>query len=181
MLRLDRRRHLPRHGLFNGIVSIRDQTGDEVASVQRNAPVWSVAAAVAHRELRHAWKRIHLPHTRVIAVGCWDGTLSFYDASTAQQVFKERRLGFDPCTVSYFGRGKYLLVGGSGRRVELRTHEGVKIADVAEVDGWVWACQARPKHNTITCGTEEGTITNVQLTFNTVHGLYGNRYAYREI
>ena len=157
-------------GLFNGQVTVRDQKGEEISSVQRSEPIWTLACnPLKNGEMRD-----------VFAVGCWDGTLSFYSASTGIQKGKERRLGYDPCTVSYFEGGKYLLVGGSDRRVELRSQDGVKLADVAKTDGWVWSCAARPKHSTITCGTEEGTISNHQLTFNTVHGLYGNRYAYRD-
>lgn len=29
-------------------------------------------------------------------------------------------------------------------------------------------------------GSQDGTITYLQLTWNIVHGLYGDRYAYRE-
>ena len=142
-------------GLFNGSISIRDQSGDEMTTVQRSSPVWSIACCPWQTQNYATRGSTSIcPMHRVFAVGCWDGTLSFYDATTGQPVYKERRLGYDPCTVSYFSGGKYLLVGGSDRRVELRTHDGIKISDITNVDGWVWACQARPKHNTIACGTE---------------------------
>lgn len=38
----------------------------------------------------------------------------------------------------------------------------------------------RPKHNFVAVGSEGGTISMHQLIFSTVHGLYADRYAYRD-
>ena len=38
----------------------------------------------------------------------------------------------------------------------------------------------RPKHNFVAVGTETGCISMHQLIFSTVHGLYADRYAYRD-
>ena len=50
----------------------------------------------------------------VLAVACWDQTLSFYTLK-GSQVGKDRELDYDPCALSYFTRGEYLLMGGSDR------------------------------------------------------------------
>jgi intraflagellar transport protein 122 len=47
-------------------------------------------------------------------VACWDQTLSFYSLN-GHQVGKDRELDYDPCALSYFTDGEYLLMGGSNR------------------------------------------------------------------
>ena len=71
-------------------------------------------------------------------------TLSFYQLSGAQ-LGKDRELKFDPCALTYFGDGEYLLLGGSDKKVTMWTKEGVFLSVVAERDDWVWAVGARPK------------------------------------
>ena len=52
----------------------------------------------------------------ILAVGDWGQRLSFYTLS-GKQVGKDRSLGFDPCCVSYFPRGEFLVIGGSDKKV----------------------------------------------------------------
>ena len=51
---------------------------------------------------------------QVLCVADWSQTLSFYNLS-GKQVGKERNLGFDPCRVSYFSNGQYIMVSGSNK------------------------------------------------------------------
>jgi hypothetical protein len=85
---------------------------------------------------------------------------------------KDRKLDFDPCSVSYFNNGEYLLVGGSDKKVTLMTKEGVKIMELCGKDDWVWAAKARPKQNYVAVACNDGTVSLHQLIFATVHGLY---------
>ena len=114
----------------------------------------------------------------VLAVGCWDSSLSYYQLSGAQ-IGKDKDLGYDPCTLSYFSNGEYLTVGGTDRKVALCTKEGTRLTTIAERDNWVWCARPRPKQNFIAVGCEDGSIAMYQLIFSTVHGLYQDRYAYR--
>lgn len=66
------------------------------------------------------------------------------------------------------------------RKVSLYTKEGVKLVTIGEREDWVWCAAARPKQNYVAVGCNDGTITMYQLVFSTVHGLYLDRYAYRE-
>jgi hypothetical protein len=81
----------------------------------------------------------------------------------------------DPCVSC---TGDFFAVGGSDKQVALHTRTGVRLATVCEVDGWVWACAARPKEKEpyIAVGCSDGTIALHELRFPTVHGLYKNRY-----
>lgn len=51
---------------------------------------------------------------------------------------------------------------------------------VAQSDSWMWCARPRPGTNSVAVGCNDGSITLYQLTFSTVHGLYSDRYAYRE-
>ena len=60
-------------GQFDGHVSIRDKAGKETVLIERTAPVWTLCWNPSRDE----------PHD-ILSVGCWDGTLSFYQLSGIQ-------------------------------------------------------------------------------------------------
>ena len=91
------------------------------------------------------------------------------------QVSKERSLGFDPCCLSFFSKGEYLMVGGSNKACVLYTRDGVRLGAVGEQASWVWCCAARPDSSFVVLGCQDGTIAYYQLIFSTVHGLYKER------
>eukprot|EP00051_Salpingoeca_urceolata_P027998 m.484376 g.484376 ORF g.484376 m.484376 type:complete len:1206 (+) comp23337_c0_seq1:143-3760(+) len=157
-------------GLFNGNVSIRNRSGDEKVVIQRpnGGPVWSLQ-----------WNPSPKEKTDVLAVTDWNQTLSFYMLS-GREVLKERKLDFDPCCVSHFSTGEFMVLAGSNKQASLYTKEGVFLANVAQQEGWVWCCAVRPKQNYVVIGCHDGTIALHQLIFSTVHGLYKDRYAYRK-
>uniref|UniRef100_A0A8C9L9S9 Intraflagellar transport protein 122 homolog n=1 Tax=Pavo cristatus TaxID=9049 RepID=A0A8C9L9S9_PAVCR len=96
------------------------------------------------------------------------------------QIGKDRMLNFDPCCVSYFTKGEYILLGGSDKQVSLFTKDGVRLGTIGEQSSWVWTCKAKPDSNYVVMGCQDGTISFYQLIFSTVHGLYKDRYAYRD-
>ena len=145
----------------------RDKNGDEKVLIERNAPVWAIQWNPSRDD------------TGILAAACWDQTLSFYQLS-GNQVGRDRKLDYDPCALSYFTQGEYLLMGGSNKTVSLHTKEGVRLVPIGEREDWVWCAAARPKQNYVAVGCNDGTITMYQLVFSTVHGLYQDRYAFRE-
>uniref|UniRef100_A0A8C3LX83 Intraflagellar transport protein 122 homolog n=1 Tax=Chrysolophus pictus TaxID=9089 RepID=A0A8C3LX83_CHRPC len=114
-----------------------------------------------------------------LAVADWGQRLSFYQLS-GKQIGKDRMLTFDPCCVSYFTKGEYILLGGSDKQVSLFTKDGVRLGTIGEQSSWVWTCKAKPDSNYVVMGCQDGTISFYQLIFSTVHGLYKDRYAYRD-
>jgi intraflagellar transport protein 122 len=56
----------------------------------------------------------------------------------------------------------------------------VKLGNIGEQSSWVWCAAARPDSHYVAVGCQDGTIAYYQLVFSTVHGLYKERYAYRE-
>lgn len=63
------------------------------------------------------------------------------------QIGKDRSLNFDPCCVSYFTKGEYILLGGSDKQVSLFTKDGVRLGTVGEQNSWVWTCKVKPDSN----------------------------------
>ncbi|XP_033066731.1 intraflagellar transport protein 122 homolog isoform X2 [Trachypithecus francoisi] len=114
----------------------------------------------------------------ILAVADWGQKVSFYQLS-GKQIGKDRALNFDPCCISYFTKGEYILLGGSDKQVSLFTKDGVRLGTVGEQNSWVWTCQVKPDSNYVVVGCQDGTISFYQLIFSTVHGLYKDRYAYR--
>ncbi|KAG2430302.1 hypothetical protein HYH02_013779 [Chlamydomonas schloesseri] len=153
-------------GCFDGVISIRDKGGSEKHRIETGpSPVWSIC-----------WNPVE---TNVLCAGCFDGVLKFYMMS-GQQKSKDRELAFDPLCVSYFSSGEYITVSGTDKTVHLYTRDGTYLTKIADRDSWVWAVRPRPKHNFVAVGTEGGGIAMFQLIFSTVHGLYQDRYAYRD-
>jgi intraflagellar transport protein 122 len=70
---------------------------------------------------------------------------------------------------------------GCPRSVHLMTRAGIYLNKVTTCSSWAWAVQPRPKGNYIAVGCEDGSIAMLQLIFATVHGLYGDRYVYRDL
>jgi intraflagellar transport protein 122 len=123
----------------------------------------------------------------ILAVGDWGQKLSFYQLS-GRQVGKDKVLGFDPCCLSFFPGGEYMLIGGSDKKVSLYSKEGVRLSGIGEMDSWVWSCQVHVQYNLnrsnpqcfIAAAGQDGTLVFYELVINTVHGLYKDRYAFRD-
>ncbi|XP_015239030.1 PREDICTED: intraflagellar transport protein 122 homolog, partial [Cyprinodon variegatus] len=159
-------------GMMNGVVSIRNKNGEEKVKIERPggslSPIWSIA-----------WSPSKDEHNDVLAVADWGQKLSFYKLS-GQQIRKDKTLNYDPCCISYFSKGEYIVMGGSDKQVSLYTKDGVRLGTIGEHKAWVWTCRVKPDSNYVVCGCQDGTIYCYQLNFTTVHGLYKDCYAYRD-
>lgn len=55
------------------------------------------------------------------------------------------KLDFDPCTVSHFSDGKYLIIAGSDGRSALYSRDGVFLGVIADSkDKWMWSVVGKP-------------------------------------
>eukprot|EP00041_Stephanoeca_diplocostata_P034387 m.1171057 g.1171057 ORF g.1171057 m.1171057 type:complete len:1193 (+) comp24511_c0_seq1:191-3769(+) len=158
-------------GMANGVVSIRDENGDERSVIRRpgDTPVWSVA-----------WNPSKTLKTDELVVCDWNQRVSFYMLS-GRPIRNERALDYDPCAAAYFSEGDFLVMGGSDKKLSLHTPTGVKLHTICEQEGWIWTCATRPGQRYVAVGCSDGTIAMYQLIFSTVHGLYKNQYAYRNL
>lgn len=159
-------------GLYNGLVSIRNKSGEEKVKIERAqanlAPIWALS-----------WNPNRDEPYDVLAVADWAQRLSFYQLS-GKQIGKDRSLGYDPCCLNWFSKGEYVVVGGANKQCSLHTKEGVKLGVIGEQNSWVWCCAVKPDSNYVALGCQDGTLAYYQLMFSTVHGLYKDRYAYRD-
>ncbi|KAJ3323550.1 hypothetical protein HDV06_001574 [Boothiomyces sp. JEL0866] len=156
-------------GLYNGHISIRSVTGEEQVRIERGtSPIWSLA-----------WSQAPDLESNILAVADWSQKLSFFQLS-GRQLGKDRYLGFDPTSVSYFSNGEYIILGGSNREVNLWTADGIQVGLICKKDGWIWSCKASPTAPYIVVGSADGTISLYQVVFNTVHGFYEDKYAFRQ-
>jgi intraflagellar transport protein 122 len=154
-------------GLFDGSISIRDKLGDERTLIKVGiSPVWSLSWTV-------------LQDTDVLTTSNWDKKISFFNLD-GKQVGRDREVDFNACTLRHTPTGEFFLMGGSDRKLSLWTAEGVKLNSICEAKGWVWSSQMRSKQNQIAVGTHDGTISIYQINFHTIHGLYQDKYAFRQ-
>ncbi|XP_061625468.1 intraflagellar transport protein 122 homolog isoform X4 [Phyllopteryx taeniolatus] len=159
-------------GMMNGVVSIRNKNGEEKVKIDRSGssptPIWSMA-----------WNPSKDEQHDILAVADWGQKLSFYQLS-GKQIGKDRALAYDPCCVSYFSKGEYIVMGGSDKQASLYTKDGVRLGVIGEQNSRVCTCRVKPDSNFMVMGCQDGTIACYQLNFSTVHGLYKDRYAYRD-
>jgi intraflagellar transport protein 122 len=166
-------------GLHSGIISVRDLSGAEKFSLRRSAPIWDVHWALAKGVVVDGAASAH--PVDLLTVACWDGTISFY-TTDGTQVGRDVQSpnGGLPCSISSFSGGEYIVVAGSDKKATLMTRDGVKLNTVAESKDWIWNAVTRPRSSSIAVVSNNGTISLHSITFSTVHGLYGDRYALRE-
>ncbi|KAJ8666894.1 hypothetical protein QAD02_008556 [Eretmocerus hayati] len=158
-------------GLASGYVSIRNKGGDERLRIDRSgeSPIWSLA-----------WSPSREDSLDVLCIGEWDGTLSFFQIN-GKMLGRERILNFIPLKITYFPNGQYIIVCGSNKQCLLLSPEGSGLAMIGSTfSSWTWSCSVHPDSSHIAVGCQDGNITNFELSWNVVHGLYKNRYAYRE-
>ncbi|KAH9582225.1 WD40 repeat [Trypanosoma melophagium] len=155
-------------GLFDGTVILSSSDLSERLLIQRNAPVWTLA-----------FSPIISNGMDILVVGTWDQRIAFYDTQ-GNLVGKEKELPCDPCCISFYGRGEFLLISGCDHKVTLYTKDGNMLVNVAEADDWVWCAQQRPKFKQICCGTNDGTITAIDISVLAVHSIYHDQYVYRD-
>lgn len=154
--------------MFDGHISIRDRAGSEKQFIDRKQPIWTLS-----------WNPYPDRRDDILAVGCWDQTLSFYTVN-GQKIGKEKQLNSFPLCVRYHPYGDYLVVSTSDHKVTLWTKYGIKLNEVCELDSWVWSVDSHFSQNLIISGSNNGSLNVHQIVFSTVHGLYQDRYAYRD-
>ncbi|KAL7290018.1 hypothetical protein TKK_0015748 [Trichogramma kaykai] len=158
-------------GMSAGFVSIRNKNGEEKMKIDRSgdSPIWSLA-----------WNPRRDDLSDIICIGEWSGILSFYTLS-GKLIGKERNLNFIPLKISYFPNGQYIVVTGSNKHCVLLSYDGVQLSTIGNAFAfWTWSCAINSESSYVAIGCQDGTITNVELTWNVIHGLYKDRYAYRE-
>ena len=74
-----------------------------------------------------------------------------------------------------------MTIGGSDKKLTLWNKDGVLLGTVAEFNQWIWATAVNPVSKNVFAGTNNGLLSIHNIEFMTIHGLYQDRYAYREL
>lgn len=158
-----------------GVVSIRNNSGEEVSIIERANvpteylfPVFSVSFCPMQDP----------DNLQFIAIVDQSQTLSFYDMS-GKQVGKEKALGYDGLSVRFSPTGEYLTICGSNKQACLYTKEGVFISSICQMESWVKCVSPNSLGTHVAVGSENGDIAVYELIVSTVHSLYKEHYACR--
>ena len=162
--------------LYNGKILLRDKNGGELTTITKSAtsPVWS---------LQFCPQKFDTSDNLLVA-GSWDQKLSLYSIAggkTVKPIGSDKDLGFDPCAISFYSTGEYMVIAGSDKQVTLFNKEGIKLGKIGDMQDWVWSVGCNPGTNAVFAGANNGGLVSFQVDFNKVHGLYQERYAYREL
>ncbi|XP_037937685.1 intraflagellar transport protein 122 homolog [Teleopsis dalmanni] len=161
-------------GLSNGTISIRNKSGEEKGRIDRPGGPKSTVFGVQCCPTTVAGS------FDSICVVDWSQTLSFHTLS-GQMIGKERALGFDPLSVTYFPNGEFCIVSGCVGTLHLFTKEGVRLGTLGEsFDTWIWSVVLHPNGQSYAVGCQNGTVASFNIVSSTVHALYRERYAFRE-
>uniref|UniRef100_A0A146KPJ0 Intraflagellar transport protein 122 homolog n=3 Tax=Lygus hesperus TaxID=30085 RepID=A0A146KPJ0_LYGHE len=165
--------HLLALGLASGSVSIRNRNGEEKSRIDlpqgADTPVWALAFCPTKEE-----------NFDTICVTDWGKTMSFYTVA-GKPFGKERNLGFEPLCVRYMSGGEFILVSGCNNTCYIYSRDGIRLAQIGEAhQAWVWACASKSNPNLVALGCQDGKLAVYQVLFSPVHGIYKEKYAYRE-
>ncbi|KAL4669764.1 hypothetical protein H8959_008318, partial [Pygathrix nigripes] len=107
----------------------------------------------------------------ILAVADWGQKVSFYQLS-GKQVCSPVQIQLQSCLL-YFHFLRF-LTSDKVRILLFTTGDAALLSETPGVE-----CQVKPDSNYVVVGCQDGTISFYQLIFSTVHGLYKDRYAYR--
>ena len=119
-----------------------------------------------------------------IWIGSWDEKISFYSivgGKTFTQIGNDKKVGFDPWSISYFSNGQYLVIGGTNKKLTLWNKEGVKLGEIRKMNDWIFSCACMLDKNKVLGSTNQGELVVYDVDFLSVHDMYNERYAYRDL
>jgi len=158
-------------GCYSGGITLRNLLGYETVLISRSAPIWTLA---------WNWCSSSDGAQDILAVGCWDKTLSFFNIS-GEQIHDDRCLDYFPCTLSYYGpKSNYILVGGSGKRVDLFSREGLFLHTLSNQSGWVWSIVGQKSTDKFASVSNDGNLSYSQVCIEDIIVKHNDRYAYRD-
>ena len=74
-----------------------------------------------------------------------------------------------------------MVVAGTNKKLTLWNKEGVKLGEIGEMNDWIFSCAVQVDKNRVLGSSNSGQLVLYDLDFLVVHGLYNERYAYRDL
>ena len=156
-------------GHFDGYVSIRNKSGDEVSKIHRGtSPVWCLS-----------WNsKINQVEDSVLAIADSNQMLSFYKVD-GSIIGKEKRLYADAYSLSYSNDGSMILLSDSKSRLQMWTNEGIKIGEVTLDSGSVKCTKYLNDNIKFALGSEDGRLEVRKLHVDPLAATHRSRFTYR--
>ena len=149
-------------GMLSGLISIRNQSAQEIFKIERKAPIWCMTfvsdttgpnkAGFPASMLNFGGGNAAGPTSSnemndSLAVGCWDKTYSLYRINNNTcKIQHEKKLKYYPCSIAYSAnqasKSSYLIITGSNKKATVYSREGSKLTEIASKDSWVWCCDS---------------------------------------
>lgn len=119
-----------------------------------------------------------------LTIGCWGEGLAQFKVTggdTYTNLGNDRVMkGVDPTVISFYGSGEVFALASSDGSVNLYTKDAIYIGPICKQSDWVWAASSHAMQGIVVSGTNSGVLRANQVVFPVVHGLYRDRYAYRD-
>ena len=120
----------------------------------------------------------------ILTMGCWGlGLVQFKvtNGDTYSKVGNTKEIkDSDPTVMQFYPSGEVFALGTSDGSVNLYTKDCIYIGPVCKQSDWVWGVSVNSVYNIVVSGTVKGQLKANQVVFPMVHGLYKDRYAYRD-
>lgn len=168
----------------SGLVTIHNTKTEETHKIQKDAPAWCLT--FIYNVVPTKGPASNAAEDEMVVIGVWNKTMAFHkilpDGNT--KVHVERSLKYYPCSMNTANSGntknQYLLVSGSNKKLCLYSKDGVQLSELVEKDGWIM-CNANQKYgDKMLVGTHSGHLEMSNVTFDSVHTFYQEKYAFRE-
>jgi intraflagellar transport protein 122 len=65
-------------------------------------------------------------------------------------------LGFDPCSITFYPKGDYMVMAGSDKKITLWNRDAVNLGKVGEMKDWIWSTALNPVNRSIFSGANNG-------------------------
>ena len=166
---------------FEGFVSVRDRSNNELYKINRGGPCWCISFI----QVIGVGKTLG-QDSELLAIGSWDKTISFHkllaDKQTKQQT--EKQLKFLPVSLSTAGvensKNQYLILSGSNKKTSIFSKDGIELSELLLRDSWVMCNDNLLEINKVVTGTYDGKIEVSDVTIMPIHTFHQEKYAYRE-
>ena len=170
-------------GMQNGVVTLHNTKAEETHRIEKSAPVWCLT--FIHNVVATKTSAGNTPDDDMLVIGVWNKTLAFHKIlpDGNNKVHVERNIKYYPCCMNVADNGsksEYLLVSGSNKKLCLYSKDGVQLSELASKSSWILSHSPQKLGDKIMIGTHGGVLEAFEMSFDSVHTFYQEKYAFRE-
>ncbi|XP_050537912.1 intraflagellar transport protein 122 homolog [Daktulosphaira vitifoliae] len=160
-------------GFDNGNISICNNIGEEFASVEveNGHSVWALTWLLP--------RNYEGEEEEILCVTDWGKHLSFYK-NDGTEISKKKKIELEALTIRTLCNDLYLLIGGCKGKCFIYSSDGIKLTELENNQSWIWSSVVHPSSTYLAIGCQDGTLAYYKIEFSVIHGLYQEKYAFRE-